>query len=156
MGQLVTTDALDKLVAEAAIGHSTVGVDGPLYQPSIGLFTNNPSLVKTTKDEDLVDPVYSGYAGHDTISWQGPIREDDGSYTIITESQLFQSASADPYVPDTVAGVKITDGDDPAVLLAFGELDEPYVFDVPDRGITVQVAINYSVNGVNCEVKVVS
>ncbi len=86
---LTTTEYYDRLVASAVNGHSTVGVDGPLYHAQCMLFVNEPVINKATVLADLTEPVYSGY-GNTTPTFTGPVRDGELKTALQSDLQIFQ------------------------------------------------------------------
>lgn len=156
MAQLITTGVLDALVAEAAVGHSTVAVDGPAYHSALVLFTNHTTITKDTKLSDLTECVFSGYARGSAIVFKAPIREADGSYSVCSPSTQFQAATASPFVGQTAVGVGLIDGSTPPNLLAAGLLDEPLDFETVGNGSNIAIKLNYGGTQVESSIDVLS
>lgn len=143
MGQLFTTAKYDKAVLEAAVGHSTVGSDGPAWNSILMLFSSTPAGGKDVTVADLTECVYSGYARSAALTFSAPVREADGSYSLITPSKQFLATAATPFVGDTIRGVALLDTATPPNVLAYGLLDTPVPITVPDNGFTAQLVLNH-------------
>lgn len=92
---IVTTEYYDQLQALAMIGHSTVGIDGPLYHAECMLFINDIVPAKDTVIGDLDPPTYGTY-GNTTPTFSGPLRDSSERTALISDLQLFQQAIGDP------------------------------------------------------------
>jgi len=143
MSQLFTTGFHDQAVAAAAIAHSAGASSGPLYQAKMLLFTNHITPTKGTALADLTECTFSGYAESAAIVVPPPVRNPDGSYDVIVPSQVFQAATATPFVGETALGAALIDSSTPPNLLACGVFDNPVDLSVVGNGVAVTMNLNY-------------
>jgi hypothetical protein len=104
----VVTEYFDTLVAAAAINHTVAGnFDGPIYGSKMGLFTNSPTLSRTSVLGDLTVATYTGYALA-ALTWSAAQRKPDGS--IRSETGLVTFQPTDAVTPNTITGYFVQSG----------------------------------------------
>lgn len=156
MSQMQSTGACDKLALLLLAHHGLTPPSPPYDGAKIMLYSSAVLPRKDLAIADLTECVFSGYAQGAAITFNAPVKEADGSYSVSCPSQQFQATTATPFVPDTVSGVALIDGATPPNLLFYANLDVPVAIDSADKGLDVIATVNQGSLSVNTEVTSVS
>jgi hypothetical protein len=151
-----STSVCDKLCATLLAYHGSTPPSAPLDGAKIMLFSNSVAFHKALQESDLTECVFSGYAESAAITFNAPVQEQDGTYSVSSPSKQMQATTATPFVGDTIVGVALIDGATPPNLLYVGTLDTPLTITAADQGLDVIVTVNQGGLSVNTEITVVS
>lgn len=155
-GQLTTMGTLDLAILEQALGSGSTAWEGSLYQPNLHLYVNNLTVTKKTALSELTEASYTGYAAAESITFNTPIQETDGSYTGFCATVQFAMGASSAPVAQTVYGAYLTgSGADSASLLAIGEFPTPLTISLPGQGFLVNLGFNQGATVPNMEVNAI-
>jgi hypothetical protein len=133
MADLILLKAIKKEVLAAVIEESAT-LDGL----SVGLFGNDVVPDEDTVVADLTPPAFSGYAVVAAAVWNNPILStEDNSWRLRADAVEFRSTTGSPYVGGTAYGYYLFRDATPDVAVAVCRFDEPFIFDQPDRLLTI-------------------
>lgn len=120
---MITSEAFDLLLAAAAKQHTVAGnFDGPLRGAQMALYTNTPTIEKTTPLASFDQPTFAGYALA-ALTWGAPFRDPAGKIALLSNMVIWQMSDA--LIPTTITGVLVLNSGGTAWLLA-EQLAAPY------------------------------
>jgi hypothetical protein len=143
----VAGNALLKGMMADAIDAAGSGIlPGILTGSKLCLFTNQAALTAATLVTDLTEPTYPGYVRQSVGAFQGPLKEQDGSWSVISGECIFQMADAT--VPTTVVGAFLVDSKTGTVFIGGAVFDTPQNLLTADDAVALLAQINLPADAV--------
>jgi hypothetical protein len=147
---IVTSTYFDNLVQSVLTEHiSSGGFTGPLNGLTLVLFTNQMQINKNTTFAQLVEATFSGYARAVALTWGAPIRQGDGTATVLSQLITFVAQAASNFVANTIWGWALIDtASSPNFIM--GELfAQPVAIAAPGNGFGLSIEWNLTPVNVN-------
>lgn len=147
---IVTTAYFDQLVQSVLTEKiSSGGFTGPLNGLTLILFTNQTAINKNSTFAQLTEATFSGYNRALAVTWGSPIRQGDGTFTVLSQLVTFVALAASNFVTNNIWGWALIDTSASPNLLMAELFGAPIAIAAPGNGFGLSIEWNLTPVNVN-------